>query len=150
MEFYINNERVPALTDSLDLEDEIESRSPCSFTVRDVQNQYEFLRGMPVRIENNGELLWQGYLETSDKIPVRIGGNNFFHAVECVDMHFLADKRRVAIAQRDVKAGDVVKQIAIQYLKDEGVQVFDENIDVTETTAADFGTGEIYNLEVIT
>jgi len=121
MEFYISDEKVPVLTGSLDIEKTIENRSTASFTVKDLHNEFQFKKGMQVRIEDGGDLVFRGFVEISKKKAVTNTGQ-FFHLVDCVDMHYLADKRIVALAQTDTTASTVVETIVSRYLMEEGLK----------------------------
>ena len=110
-------------TNTFSAEDEIEQRATCSFSIPDKQNEYTFKKGQPVTIiddKNNDELVFAGYLETSDKYP--LGHiDSYMHDIVCIDMHYLADKRRISYAARNKLAGDIVKDIVDQKLVEEGV-----------------------------
>lgn len=109
------------LSESLTVEDEIESRSIANFTIIDFKNEHDFKKGMPVYVYD-GELeskVFRGYIEEADKIPA-IGLEGFYWRIQCVDMHYLADKRRVTFVEKDENAGNIAKKIVDGYLEEEG------------------------------
>lgn len=136
-------------TNTFQSEDTIEMRATCSFSIDDKQNEYSFHKGQPVRIEddkNNNELVFAGYLETSDKYPLASRqANVYMHDIVCIDMHYLADKRRISYAARNKLAGDIIKDIVDQKLIEEGVY-YSKDLNFVETTTADFSTGELSNV----
>jgi hypothetical protein len=133
-------------TNTFSAEDEIEQRATCSFSIPDKQNEYTFKKGQPVRVEddkNNNELVFAGYLETSDKYP--LGHiNSYMHDIVCIDMHYLADKRRISYAARNKLAGDIVKDIVDQKLVDEGVLYYSK-----EQFNDNLNNGKLYLCEVV-
>ena len=119
MEIYISDTQYPVMVDSLDVEDGIDTRSTASFTVKDLNNEYDFQKGQQVRIENNGNLIFRGFVETSEKKAIT-HTNNYVHLIDCIDMHYLADKRVVILAEENTTAGSVVETIVSNYLESEG------------------------------
>jgi len=130
-------------------EDTIEMRATCSFSIPDKQNEYTFKKGQPVTIiddKNNDEQIFAGFLETSDKYPLSSRqANAYMHDIVCIDMHYLADKRRISYAARNKLAGDIVKDIVDQKLVEEGVY-YSKDLNFVETTTADFSTGTLSNV----
>lgn len=119
MEFYIADEQVEVMTNSLDIECTIEERSTASFTVKDLNNKHNFVKGEQVEIYD-GDLVFKGFVEISQKIPLTNTGQ-YVHQIDCTDMHYLADKRIVALAEENSTAGSIVGQIINRYLEAEGV-----------------------------
>ena len=107
-------------TNTLNIEDQIESRSSANFAVNDLQDEYTFQKGQQVRIEHNGNLLFAGFIEMSEKVALSNVGN-YIHEITCVDNHYLADKRIVVMAETNTTAGAMVEQIVDRYLESEGV-----------------------------
>ena len=107
-------------TNTLNTEDQIESRSSANFAVNDLQDEYTFQKGQQVRIEHNGNLLFAGFIEMSEKVALSNVGN-YIHEITCVDNHYLADKRIVVMAETNTTAGAMVEQIVDRYLESEGV-----------------------------
>jgi len=130
-------------------EDTIEMRATCSFSIPDKQNEYTFKKGQPVTIiddKNNDEQIFAGFLETSDKYPLSSRqANAYMHDIVCIDMHYLADKRRISYAARNKLAGDIIKDIVDQKLVEEGVY-YSKDLNFVETTTADFSTGTLSNV----
>jgi len=120
MEFYIDEGKHSVITGSLSIEDSISERATASFTVEDLQNQYDFYKGMSVRIEDGGNLVYRGFVEMSRKQPITDTGQ-YLHQIDCTDMHYLADKRIVALAETSTTAGSLVGTIVDRYLESEGV-----------------------------
>jgi len=170
---YINDKLANIGTNTFNLEDEINNRSICNFTVIDEDNNFKFEKGMPIKIIDEdiiiGDLLtqsvdlnrtldlsytfdlndsfekfidylfgvdalsifqsvYQGYVETSTKIPIT-NQSNYVHDIECADMHYLADKRRISYSAQNKLAGDIVKDLVDLKLYEEGVYY---NIDSIE------------------
>ena len=173
MRSYINDKLANIGTNTFNLEDEINNRSICNFTVIDEDNNFKFEKGMPIKIIDEdiiiGDLLtqsvdlnrtldlsytfdlndsfekfidylfgvdalsifqsvYQGYVETSTKIPIT-NQSNYVHDIECADMHYLADKRRISYSAQNKLAGDIVKDLVDLKLYEEGVYY---NIDSIE------------------
>jgi len=170
---YINDKLANIGTNTFNLEDEINNRSICNFTVIDEDNNFNFEKGMPIKMIDEdiiiGDLLtqsvdlnrtldlsytfdlndsfekfidylfgvdalsifqsvYQGYVETSTKIPIT-NQSNYIHDIECADMHYLADKRRISYSAQNKLAGDIVKDLVDLKLYEEGVYY---NIDSIE------------------
>jgi len=136
-------------TNTFSAEDEIEQRATCSFSIPDKQNEYTFKKGQPVTIiddKNNDEQIFAGFLETSDKYPLSSRqADAYMHDIVCIDMHYLADKRRISYAARNKLAGDIIKDIVDQKLVEEGVY-YSKDLNFVETTTADFSTGTLSNV----
>ena len=125
MEILIGGEKQPVMTDSLNFEDEVDNRAVANFAVKDIYNEKEFFRGQPVTIKNDNEKeVFKGYIETTDKRPITNAGS-YIHDITCSDMHYLADKRMVAFAEKEVLPGDMAKKIVDDKLEEEGVRYFD-------------------------
>ena len=120
MKAIISGDEYPIRTNSLNIEDQIDSRSSANFAVNDLQDEYTFQKGQQVRIEHNGNLLFAGFIEMSEKMALSNIGN-YMHQITCVDNHYLADKRIVVMAETNTTAGAMVEQIVERYLESEGV-----------------------------
>ena len=121
MEIYISDDKVPVMVNSLQIEDEVEAHSSASFTVRDLDNQLNFQRGELTEIHHNQTLIFRGFIEMADKVPLT-KKNNYIWRVECSDMHYVADKRIVAFSETSTTAGSIVGKIVDDYLEQEGVE----------------------------
>jgi len=180
---YINDKLANIGTNTFNLEDEINNRSICNFTVIDEDNNFKFEKGMPIKMIDEdiiiGDLLtqsvdlnrtldlsytfdlndsfekfidylfgvdalsifqsvYQGYVETSTKIPIT-NQSNYVHDIECADMHYLADKRRISYSAQNKLAGDIVKDLVDLKLYEEGVYYNTDSIEdgqeIVETRA---------------
>ena len=183
MRSYINDKLANIGTNTFNLEDEINNRSICNFTVIDEDNNFKFEKGMPIKMIDEdiiiGDLLtqsvdlnrtldlsytfdlndsfekfidylfgvdalsifqsvYQGYIETSTKIPIT-NKSNYIHDIECVDMHYLADKRRISYSAQNKLAGDIVKDLVDLKLYEEGIYYNSDSIEdgqeIVETRA---------------
>ena len=134
MKAIIGNKKYSIKTDTFSSEDEIEQRSTCSFSIVDKYNKYDFKKGLPARIinyNNDAEEVFSGYLENSDKHRISYP-NAYMHDITLIDMHYLADKRRISYAARNKLAGDIIKDIVDLKLVDEGVW-YDVDFLLTQT-----------------
>ena len=134
--------------DSISIEDRIEERSVATFIALDDGGQFEFKKGQPVTI---GEILdlqaspfsafnfmpfnfgtfgggveqgfktifFRGVIENSEKILITRDGAK--HIINCVDYHYLADKRLAARSYENQTPGFIVADLIEQYLEAEGV-----------------------------
>ena len=118
---YINDKQKKLRTNSLIVNDEVEQRSTASMVIRDLGNAEFFKKGMPVRVENNGNIIFRGFIETSEKIALT-NTDEYVHRIECIDLHYLADKRIVALAETNTTAGSIVGTLIENYLEAEGVE----------------------------
>ena len=134
MKAIIGNKKYSIKTDTFSSEDEIEQRSTCSFSIVDKYNEYDFKKGLPSRIinyNNDAEEVFSGYLENSDKHRISYP-NAYMHDITLIDMHYLADKRRISYAARNKLAGDIIKDIVDLKLVEEGVW-YDVDFLLTQT-----------------
>ena len=120
MKAIISGVEYPIRTNTLNIEDQIESRSSANFAVNDLQDEYNFQKGQQVRIEHDGNLLFAGFIEISEKVALSNVGN-YIHEITCIDNHYLADKRIVVMAETNTTAGAMVEQIVERYLESEGI-----------------------------
>lgn len=104
---------------SFSAEDKISSKGTCKFNVLDPYNNYDLDKGQPVVITDDGTHIFSGYIWTADGSKLGIEGTQY--KVKCVGMAYLASKRVVAYVEKDVLAGQVVKDIVDNILTDEGV-----------------------------
>ena len=120
MKAVINNDDYKIMQNTLSFEDDIDQRSTCDFNIRDLNNQFSFQRGQRVNLMNNDRVVFSGYIEEVDKIPINNVGN-YIHRINCSDMHYLADKRLIILAEENEYAGDIAKTIINDKLSEEGV-----------------------------
>jgi len=135
---YVNGQLVNTSADSVFISDKIEERTVCSFTVIDLDNVYDFKKGIPVNINSNlawgeanvtwGEadiswgdesLYFSGWIDKAIKTEPDNG--IFYWNIYCIDSHYLADKRIIAKAYANTRVGDIVTDIFETYLEEEGV-----------------------------
>ncbi len=106
---------------SLRIEDSINMRSLCDFTIEDAPGTARLTHGMPVTVTDsiNG-LLFAGFVDQPDEHNLYPNAHNEI-AVTCMDMHYLADKRRPTSDYTSMAAGDIVTDMLSKYLAAEGV-----------------------------
>jgi len=100
-------------------EDKINSKGLCQFTVLDPYNNLDLDKGQPVTVNDDTTHIFSGYIWTADGSKLAV--NSTQYRVKCVDMTYLASKRIIAYVNRDIQAGQVVKDIVDNILTDEGV-----------------------------
>jgi len=66
-----------------------------------------------------GGLIYAGYVDSAKE--VRVAPGVLFHTIECVDNHYLADKRIVASGWENTTAGQIVRDVLNGWLAQEGV-----------------------------
>ncbi len=117
-------------------EDDIETRSVCSFTITGEAPVME--RGLPVKItEDNGKIIWTGWVENSRVLRVSKDGVRI-QDLQCADNTYLSDKRIVRVHRYEQeRAGVIIRDIVDTYLAEEGVIYFEDIIE-TEATEADW------------
>lgn len=110
---------------SIKISDKVFERSTASFDI--VTNEdVRFLKGQNVVIydDNGVTIKFEGYIESSTEVWIgdRVGiGANLKHSVNCIDQHYLADKRIVARAYVNQYAGSIVKDIVDGFLGNEPI-----------------------------
>ncbi len=116
----------------------IEERSTASFTIKSpviakVGFTYPFpivfdnwlypQRGEPVEIFDTEEArVFSGFISSSDGFRIAPTGG-FYTDIQCMDNHYLADKRRVAESYTSKTCGFIVTDIYNKYLAVEGVGI---------------------------
>ncbi len=121
MQVTISGNIVSILNRTLNIDDAIEERSTCSFTVIDIEGTKHFRKGQPVIItDDDGIRVFAGVIDSvTEEKPG--SGNLLYHRVQCVDWHYLADKRIAAKTHENTLAGDIVQDLIDSYLREEGV-----------------------------
>lgn len=135
----IAGERVTYRQNTLSIDDAVGERSTATFVVVDRLGNQTFMKGQRVSISrNNGSLIYGGVIDNPTTTGIRMGGAGRLHEIQCVDWHFLADKRIIARAYEDEYIGDIVRDIADDYLAEEGITygIFDSQF-VTHFMASD-------------
>lgn len=119
----ISGEKVQVEKASLLVELRIEERSIAEFTVVDLLGTASYQKGQPVEIYDNLDtLIFGGVIETPKRIAMSPTGG-LYHPIQCIDWHYLADKRLVALSYLATAAGTIVEGIRSTYLAVEGVTV---------------------------
>ena len=109
------------LVGTLQITNSIGKRSTAAFKVL-TDTSVHFQQYQTVEIFNNGVLIYTGYL--SDPKESKPGFQDYLvHDITCVDQHYLADKRIIAVAYANRTPGDVARQIVNTYLAAEGVTI---------------------------
>ena len=105
---------------SFSLDDKIKVRTTCTFTVNHGTSRH-FAWHEPVTVKKaDGTLIFTGFIETFDEI--RVGNSDRLKtSIECIDNHWLADKRRVNKVFTSTDAGTAVEWIVDEILDEEGV-----------------------------
>lgn len=109
------------LAGSVKIDDAINERSVASISIIDTEGEYRPIVGEIVEIYNNDNLVFAGSI---DELPEEIiDGTSAikFQGIPLVDFHQSADRRIVAEAYDNQTAGDIVKDILVKYLDDEGI-----------------------------
>ena len=77
-------------------------------------------------VSSESRVAFSGYVEDAEQEEPSLSVR--FHTITAVDHHYLADKRLVARSYEMLEASEIVKNLYIRYLKDEGVVL--GNIDL--------------------
>lgn len=118
----VNGTEITTEQGSLSIENRIEERSTSSFTIIDTSGAGSYLRGHPVHIfDHNYDLIFSGFIDTPEK--ARLGAAGLLHNIECMDNHYLADKRLVAKSYSQKTLGYIVTDLFNSYLSAEGVTI---------------------------
>jgi len=117
---------------TLSIDQRIEERSIASFTLFDSLGADSYERGQLVSIwDITDTRIFDGFIADPEMRRISPGGG-IYHAIRCIDNHYLADKRLVIASYTNENAGDIVTDLLANYLTAEGV-----------------GLGEIQNGEVV-
>ncbi len=122
MKITIGGEEQRIKSGTLEIENAIDERSTASFVVLDPDGDKTFRKGQPVYIVNeHHKTIFGGVVENA--YAKRVSRQNYFmHEIQCVDWHYLADKRIIARAYSNESVLNIVKDIVDGYLGDEGIQ----------------------------
>ena len=113
--YTIDSVVVTVQKNSLNLNDKLNERTTCSFTVIDPTFSIE--PGMEVTIVDDGNTVFAGNIENVGESGDLIAYVN----VSCVDFSRLIDKRLVFDTFVDTNAGDIVKSIITDFFAEEGI-----------------------------
>jgi len=105
---------------STNVEKRIEERSTASFIVVDELGNAEYLRGEPVEIYDGATLIFSGFVSTPTVGAMSPTGG-LLHRIQCMDNHYLADKRLAVKSYSDKTAGFIVADLITDYLTAEGI-----------------------------
>ncbi len=105
---------------TLNIEDRINERSVCSFTVIDETGTAEYEQDQKVIVQKDAKNVFAGYVETIGKLALR-PTPKISNAFRCRDMVYKAEKRRVMASYANMYAGDIVADLCQKVLADEGV-----------------------------
>ena len=98
----ISGSAISLREDSLSISDVIEERSTASFDVLDLTSSEAIVKGNPVEIYNESdELIFAGFVEIAEKQEISRDAG-LVYTIQCVDNHYLADKRIAALHLRCV------------------------------------------------
>ena len=104
--------------DSITIDNGIEERSTAQISVIDERNLMSFQKGQPIFVYDDDELVFGGVVEAAERIKHT---SDATHSLSCIDWHYLADKRIMAKAYEGETADDIIKDIILTYLADEGI-----------------------------
>jgi len=114
---------------SIRIQNAIEQRSTASFTVVDLTGTASYSRGQPVEILTDWvlppffKLQFAGYIDSVTRVKVAPESSIMHHAIQCMDNHYLADKRLAAESYLAQTAGFIVTDLHTNYLSAEGVTI---------------------------
>lgn len=123
MAVVMQNEIQDIVKGSILVDTRIEERSVASFTVEDVAEAQSYQRGEPVAIYDTAdERIFGGFIANPEQQRMAPAGG-LYHPIQCMDNHYLADKRRIAVSYTGQTCGFIVTDIHTKYLADEGVGI---------------------------
>lgn len=101
----------------------VEERSTAEFIIVDIDGSASYERGQPVQIwDRTDTLIFSGFIDIPESVRMSPAGG-LFHRIQCMDNHFLADKRLVIASYSATDAGDIVTDLHTNYLDAEGVTI---------------------------
>jgi hypothetical protein len=108
---------------SLSIADTLDQRSTCTFVVIDPTGTQHYQPGQPVLVTDsvNG-LLFSGYIDNSQERNL-YPQPHILSTIQCIDQHYLADKRVVQKNYANQYAGDIAADLLHTYLAAEGVNL---------------------------
>lgn len=120
---YINNTLIIADAGSLVITDAVGQRTTCEFVVRDDAGATTFQQGQTVKVvdeTNNNTILFSGFIDNIEQTK-RSYAATISHQIQCVDYHYLCDKRIVAKTYANQTADAIVNDVIATVLNAEGV-----------------------------
>lgn len=140
---HISGEQVKLRKNSLRISDALGERATASFVVIDLHAEHRYQRGQHVHIwDDQGFLVFGGVIDTAEEQRIS-PESGLFHVIQCIDWHYLADKRIAAVGYEEMLAGDIVRDLVDQYLVDEGITTEidpEEFYSLQPAFFADFGS----------
>ncbi len=113
--YKINEHAVTVQKRSLSINDRLNERTNCSFTV--INPYFEITKGMVVTIQEDDEVIFSGKVFK----PKSSGDTVKYVSVSCTDYSQQIDKRIIAEAYDNTCAGDIVRDFIYKYFSDEGI-----------------------------
>lgn len=109
------------LADSWNATDTVNERSVATLTLIDPTGTLHFQKGVGVRLQRPDDtIIFNGFIERATESNLGPDGTRR-HILNCVDLHYLADKRIIADAWTGTTAGDIIRSIISTTLAAEGV-----------------------------
>jgi hypothetical protein len=136
---YISGVQVSIEETTLNIQKIANQRSVCSFNVLDATGLPHYYKGESVLIIDTAGNIFKGYIDKSMESLVTATNTTMRYLISCIDMQWCADKRIVIKAYTNMYAGDMLADIAKNYLQPEGVLTciaYDRDV-----AQADFGSG---------
>ena len=119
----ISGNTIERLKGSLRVSDAIEQRSTASFVVVDRTGIADYVKGQAVLITIDGNTAFAGFIERIKQKRVAPQSDIIYWTVQCIDNHYLADKRLAAEVYTGKTAKFIVEDLITKYLTVEGVAV---------------------------
>lgn len=119
----VNGVAIAVRNESCSLTDALCEASMCRFNAMlpsvDGEAPTKFVKGAPMSVEYDGAQVYSGYINNireDDTVPSMVQQD-----VDCIDQHYLAEKRYGSVDFKDASAGWVVKYLVDNFLAAEGV-----------------------------
>lgn len=125
---YVNDLEYKLLEFSLSINETLNERSTCSFSIKTNIN-INLQKGMRTRVESTGDTLFNGFINSATHKDYPVQGVRVY-VIECVDLHYLIDKRVYVRGFVDQMCGDIVKTMVNEVLADEGITYTEDSIEV--------------------
>lgn len=123
---YINDIPYTFREDSLQINEQVNERSTCSFVVVCTQNEV-IKKGMKVEIlDELGTVMFRGHVDSAKSKDYRLGNRQY--SVQCIDFHYLVDKRVWSRGFVETFSGDVVAQLVDEVLSGEGITLTPDSV----------------------
>jgi len=108
---------------SLEIQDAIGERSTARFTISDLENSFGPVLnpGATVQILHDGTVVFGGTIDRVVQTRPVFSADDKQYQVDCVDWHQTCDRRVVAEAYENTRAGEVVRDLVRKYLAVDGI-----------------------------